>query len=201
MRDCVFAAAVAVAAFVVVTPPTVSGQGHDGHSNEGVNQKDAASIEQRLAETKLKLAEIELRQATDWNRRLPRTIPESTVDWLRRNVELAKEQVDIARQGEPHWHSLHIRQMEAALRTAESKLDRAEATNRAAPRSGGELNLERLRLKVELARLNLAKAKDPANIESPEAHLQWQVDQLRDEVDRMKDQMERLSITSEARSR
>lgn len=199
MRICVIAAvAIAVSSFLA-TAQDAATRDHDEQGHARADQKNAESIDVRIAEVKLKLAETELRRATEVNRRVARTIPDSTVGWLGRNVELAKQQVDLARQGDQHWHALHIRQMEAALRDAESRVQRAEGMNRRVPSSVGEFDLERLRLKAEIARLNLAKARDPANVNSPEAHLQWQVDQLRDEIDRLKDQVERLSITSEAR--
>lgn len=200
MRTCVLIALLAVASLAATSPPSVSSQDHAEHGDPGVGKQDAASTEVRLAETKLKLAEAELRRAMDRNRRIPSTIQKMTVESLRRNVDVAKQQVDLARQGDQPWHVLHIRQMETALKTAESALDRAKAMNRITPRMVDEFDLERLRLKAEVARLSLTKARDPANVKSPEAHLQWQIDQLRDEIDRLKDHVERLSITSEARS-
>jgi multidrug resistance efflux pump len=190
---------IGLAPFVFAGEPTGSSQNRDKREDSPADPTEAPNIDVRLAEAKLKLAEADLRSATEWNRRLRGTIPKSTVEWLQQNVKLAKEQVDIARQGKQPWHALHVRQMEATLRTAQSRLERAEAMNRAAPSSASNLDLERFRLKVEVARLNLTKAQDPANIKSPEAHLQLQVDQLRDEVDRLKDQVERLSITSQGR--
>lgn len=188
-----------VAAFFAAASPPTTGNRNLARSADGVEKEHVESIEVRLAVTKLKLAEAELRRVMEANRRIPNTIPKTTVEWLHRNVELAKQQVELARQGGQPWHVLHIRQMEAALKTAESALARAEAMNRITPRTVDEVELERLHLKAEVARLSLAKARDPANVQSPEAHLQWQIDQLRDEIDRLKDQVERLSITSEAR--
>ena len=199
MRACILVAMIGLVPFVLASAPAVSQQDRDESSKSSADRTGAASIDVRLAKAKLKLAEADLRWATEWNRRLRGTIPKTTVEWLQQNVTLANEQVDIARQDKQHWHALHIRQMEATLRTAKSQLQRAEAINRVSPHDSGELDLERIRLKVEVARLNLAKSRDPANIQSPEAHLQWQVDQLRDEVNRLKDQVQRLSITSEAR--
>ena len=199
MRICVITAVAIAATSLLASSQDAADRDHDTKRHAGVGQGAAASIDVQIAEAKLKLAETELRRVTEVNRRVARTIPDSTVGWLERNVELAKQQLDLARQGDQHWHALHIRQMEAALRDAESRVQRAEGMNRRVPRSVDEFDLERLRLKAEIARLNLAKARDPANVKSPEAHLQWQVDQVRDEIGRLKDQVERLSITAEAR--
>jgi len=199
MRVCILVAMIGVAPFVLASAPTAGHEDHDENNKSSADRTGVTNIDVRLAEAKLKLAKVDLRWATDWNRRVRGTISQSTVEWLRKNVSLANAQVDIARQDEQHWHALHVHQMEAALRTAESQLERTKAMKRAGPRTVGALDLERIRLKVEVARLGLAKAKDPVNMQSPEAHLQWQVDQLRDEVNRLKDQVERLSISSQAR--
>ena len=123
MRVCVLVAMIGLAPFVSAGEPTVSSQNRDKREESPADPTEAPNIDVRLAEAKLKLAEADLRWATEWNRRLRGTIQKSTVEWLQQNVKLANEHVDIARQGKQHWHALHVRQMEATLRTAQSRLE------------------------------------------------------------------------------
>lgn len=152
----------------------------------------------RYARLCLKRAQAELQKVLTANEKLGTNMyPVSLVERLRENVKIAEEGVEqalLAKQGEEHQpHKVHIREAEAAVKIAELNLQQALEINKRKSGSYGADDLERLRLAVEIAQLRLEMANDPAVVDSPVAHLQWQVEQLRDEVLELRLRVEQMS--------
>ncbi len=140
-------------------------------------------LDVRFAQTYLKLAKVELKKALEANEKSSAAYSAALVERLRQNVKTAEEQLQQARmESQGDVHKVHLRDAEAAVAIAELRLTQAQAMNERLAGSYDQTELERLRLTVEVARLRLEKARDPARVSSPNAHLKWQLEQLRDEV-------------------
>jgi hypothetical protein len=154
----------------------------------------AAGIDVQLAEVKLKLADMEYRRAVETNRRSAGLIPRTVVEQLQDGVAEAKERLELTRDKKRDPRALHFLELEDVLKIAKLRVEAAEKTNQRDPAAVSKLDLESLRLKAEAARLMLARAREPASEESPTAHLQAQIDQLRDEIQSLNNRVEILSL-------
>ena len=158
------------------------------------NSGAGEGLEARYARTSLRRATLQLEQALEENRRMPGLYSDPLIERLRQNVQVAEQQLEHALRPEKvDRHEVHVRSAEAALRMAESELRHAEELRRRLPRSYTDNDLERFRLSVEIARLRLERARDPETFASPQAHLQWQVEDLRQELLDLRLRLEELS--------
>jgi len=153
------------------------------HKDLRAAEESGERLDVRFAQTYLKLANIELKKALETNNKSPAAYSAALVERLRQNVKIAEEQLQQARmEREGDVHKVHLRDAEAAVAIAELRLNHAHAMNERLAGSYDETELERLQLNAEVAQLRLEKARDPARVSSPNAHLKWQLEQLRDEV-------------------
>ncbi len=158
-----------------------------------VKEASDTDLDVRLAEAKLRLARFELSRAKGINRRVPGVYQQETLDRLEQVVKVAEKELALARGDEHDLHAVHLLQLEAELELTSRQLRAATEANQSAPHTVSAVNVERFRLRAEVARLTLARAKQASNFRSTEAHLQWQVDRLFEEIQRLRGEIPLLS--------
>ena len=141
---------------------------------------------QRYARALLQLARLNLQNALDAGVKSPGIYSVGSIELLQQNVGIAEERLRQARQpGGGDGHSVHVRSSAAQLRVAEANLRAAVALRKRSPKYIRKSGLERLRLIVEIARMRLAKAQEWKTAGLTQAHMQWQLDQLREQIDEL----------------
>jgi hypothetical protein len=154
------------------------------------------SIYARYARAYLELAKAELDIAQDVNKRIGATYSKNTVQRLRNHVEIAQAKLKYELAGDASkLHDIHLRELEGAKKLAEMKLASAITVNQHLSGTVSELEIQRLRLAAEVARLAIARGRDPAAVSSPHAHLQWQIDQMRSELLRLQIRTDKLATS------
>jgi hypothetical protein len=148
----------------------------------------AESLAVRTARAQLRLAELTLQKVQEMNRKVAGTLSASMTAQFVDDAEFAKAQLQNALQpsgADPFqgW----VRRAELAVRSAEFKLKKVKEADRRAPGSYEALDIERLRLGVEIAQLRLERGRSLANA-PPEAKLQWQLEIIDDGVARLRSQ-------------
>jgi hypothetical protein len=154
------------------------------------------SIEVRFARAQLQLAEVSLKQVRQMNQRATGAVPQNAVAQYEQDVEVAKALVQAAdhRPGQqedlfPVW----LRRAEAEATSAETQWRSAAAANRRAPGAYADLEVERLHLRADVARLRFEHGQALAD-KSAEVRLQWQLGVLADDVERLKDEVFRNGL-------
>jgi hypothetical protein len=132
----------------------------------------------RYARAYLALAKLDVQIAGERNKQVPETLPPAIMIVLEQRVALAEQWLKAA-DGDAKPGDIAVKIAEIYVKTAEANYKQAERVNKISPMQ--PLALERVRLKLALAQVALATAKelDPA---SPEALLQFEIDRLREEV-------------------
>ena len=143
----------------------------------------AHDLQVRYAQARLRLAELDLERAMAANAASKDSVGSREVQRLRTHVEMLKDQVAIA-HSHPRTAARQAAAVaaEAACTDARADLEAALRANQRTPGTVSEINLERLRAKVELAEVRLAMCKSPDYELSLLAELEWNIEQLTDEV-------------------
>lgn len=152
-------------------------------SNAG-NSRSSESIRVRYARAYLDLAKTNLDIALDVNKRIGPAYSENSVQRLRNQVEIAKAklQYELGVGESRKLHDVHLRELQEARKLADMNLASAIVVNKRLAGTINELEIKRLRLAAEVAKLAIAIGRDPAAVGTPYAHLQWQLDQMRSEL-------------------
>jgi hypothetical protein len=156
---------------------------------------DAApeSVEVRYSRAQLQLAQANLQRVQDINRRLPRSVPASVVADYERGVDVATAQLEQSQAGVGrNEFAVWLRRAEAAWKSGETAWKNAVAANQRSPRTFGALDVERLRLRAEVTRLQWERGQQLAAAPR-ESQLQWQVDVLNYELERQKEEGPRVA--------
>ncbi len=135
----------------------------------------------QYAKTNLDLAIVELQQAVEINAESGGAIPRLTIERLRSNVAVAKEQLseaELASYG--GQERVRLRHAEEKIRVAKLALDAGR--NQAEDGLITELELQRLQLRYELAKLSLTLIKNPENFVTLLHRLEAQVNRLSEEI-------------------
>lgn len=157
----------------------------------------SASLALQLATAQLKLAEATLAKVAQTNQRSARTVPADVVAQYQRDVELAKVQRAAVEGGAALGDfAVWLGRAEAALKTANREWKAGLDVNRRAPGSLDSIDLSRLKLRAEVARLNLEQGRSLAKA-SPQEQVRWQLELLNGEVARLKQQLLRSTPTSQ----
>ena len=128
--------------------------------------------------TKMDLAQVEL----DWvNEKSPGVVPKPRVERHRSELEVAKEQYNQAKLASSGGLE-KIRLCHATEKVRLARIDLNVGKKLREKNSISELALERLRLRYELAELNLAMLKNPENYVTLIEALQGQIDRLGQEL-------------------
>lgn len=141
----------------------------------------------RYARAQLQLAEATLRKAQDMNQKVAETISSGLVAQFADDVQVAKALLQSA-EGPAGANPLAgwLVRADYAVRAAESKWKKANEVNQIELDTFADVDIERLRLGVVIAKLQLERGKAMTNASS-EAKTQWQVDMLFDELSRLRD--------------
>lgn len=160
-------------------------------------EAEVAAEQQKLnvkyAETFLRLSQVSLQKAEDFNARVPGAFSGAEVARLRSIVSFAQDRLKWV-QGASHKQSdANLFMAEVALRSAEQNYEKAQTANNRVPGAVSSLEMERLRLTVELARMSGEKAKLAAETNSPVDDVQWELDQLREDVMQLRSRVEAIT--------
>ncbi len=137
----------------------------------------------RYARASLELAKIELKKLEEQNKKVPRVVPAIIVERAKMNVKVAEAQVEQAiGPSAGGTANVHIRYAEERVKVAELEFEKAKEARRRNPDAVIELEVERLRLVAETARLRLAMWRDPVYLPSLLDQMQWELDRVSEEV-------------------
>jgi len=162
-----------------------------------VRNESNGNLDMQLAKARLKLANLELKRVSAANKRLPGLYSLVTIELLRRDVNIAQMRLDaLSRSGAANTHAAHLRWLESTVKIAEFRWKTAERLRERSPELSEASQVETQRLRAEVARLALARARDPARVATPVDHMQWQLDQLRQELLELTLRVEILSSKS-----
>lgn len=154
---------------------------------EPTGKRTSEDLDVRYAQTLLDLSQARLKRIREWNLRVPGTVSQASVESLMLEVQAAREVVQRARQdGKLDWFPFVLRLAEAAYTVAESEWKRGEGLRQRSPEVVSELDLKILRLRAELAWLNLARGRELVSA-PPEEQRSWAVEMLFVEVKRLHD--------------
>nr|AUN37415.1 hypothetical protein [uncultured bacterium] len=156
------------------------------------------SLDQRHASAQLALAETSLQRVRQVNARVANVISANVVAEYVGDVETAKlrvANVENAGGGEPF--AVWLRGAEASARAAEAAWKSAVRANEQKSDTVDPLEVQRLRLLMELAQLNVERGRAIAD-KPRETQLQWQLGLLHDDVERLKEYVLRNPPASRA---
>src|SRR5262249_17273017 len=128
--------------------------------------KDAKGDSQalRCAQARLRLAELTLQKVNEINRKVPLTLSEAVTPHMNDKGKLAKTHLQTVMDtgsADPFRDALAF--CEVALRNAESKLKKAQRANQVSPGTIDTIDIDRMRLGVEIATLQLEHGKSLAS--------------------------------------
>jgi hypothetical protein len=152
------------------------------------NPTISESVEVRYARAQLQLAEANLNRVEQSNKRVARSVPSSVVADYRQNVEVAKTRLEQATAGRAASEfKFWLQRAEAERKTAETIWKSASAANGSVPGTVEPLDIERYRLRAEVAKLQLERGQTLVR-SGREAQLQWEIDMLDNQVQRLKEE-------------
>jgi hypothetical protein len=146
-------------------------------------QETLRKLDVQAAELSLQLYELDLQKIDDLNNKMPGLYSKAETDRFRTSVAMAKERVKAARERVEGKDTKAIVGVgEALLQNAKDNYERDIAANRRLPTAVKQIDIDRDRVSVEMAKVNVAKAKLVTQLDSPISILNWEIDVLRDEV-------------------
>ena len=151
------------------------------------------SLELRYARARFELAEANLKRVEQMNKRLDRTVPSSVVADFKNDVAEADLQFRQAAQESPADPlAIWLRRAESSFQSAKTRWQNAIAANRRVADTIPALDVDRFRLRAEVARLQWDRGQ--SLVKAPrEQQLAWQVDLLNDEVELLKEETTRVA--------
>jgi hypothetical protein len=148
-----------------------------------------ANLPLQYARARLELAEANLNRVEELNRRRERSVAPTVVAELHAEVDEARLQVERASQAEAGGEfDVWLRRAEGELASATSRWKKALQGNQRLKGAFEPLDVERYRLRAEVARLQLARGRSLVGA-SRGAQLEWQVELLNNEIDRLKEEL------------
>jgi len=178
-------------AMMAVSPATISAQTPAAEPVRNEANEDS-KIDIAYAEAVVRLAQIDLQQAVDFNKRLSGSISNAEVERLRGNVDSAQQYLDMLKKADGNPADKLVLIAEWSLKNAEANYQRALEVNAQAVGAIDKNQLEKLKIIVELKRASLAKAKAVAASGSAMAVLQCQFDQIQFDVMQLRNRIESI---------
>jgi hypothetical protein len=146
------------------------------------------SLEVRYARAQLQLAEANLERVNESNKQMERTVPSSIVAEYQDDVRVAQSRLQQAEAGKSAAEfQVWLARAEAERRAADTTWQKATTVNASAPNTFVPIDVERFRLRAELAKLQLERGQQLVGA-GREAQLQWQSDLLDNQVQRLKEE-------------
>lgn len=185
---------VVVASCLLLVVPSLSPADEPKQSTAAEAKHDSSeSVDVQLAKARLKLAKVELERALTANERV-QIYTEVTLELLRRNVDICEARLEaLSSSKDAPLHTAHLRELESNLKIEELEWKNAVTLHQRLPSSFDASYVDAARLRVEVARLTLARARDPAHVTTSHDHMRWQLEQLRQEMLEVKLRVEELS--------
>jgi len=147
------------------------------------------SPELRYATAQWRLAEANLKRMLRMNEKVPNSVSANVVDVYQGEVDMARQRVEMLKQGrETDSFQAWLRRAEAGHKSAEALYRSILAANQRMAGTVDGLDVERLRLRVELAKAALERGRALSD-KPAESRLAWQVDMLQDEVQRLQEEL------------
>ena len=162
---------------------------------EGSPAKQAENLDVQYARAQLALAETNLKRVEDINRRVARAVSEKVVDEYRGDLQVARARLDAANRGESDEFQGWLRAAEASLKSAERAWQNATLANQHMAGTVEPLDVERLRLRAEVYRIELERGRALASAPR-QAQLEWRAQALSDEVERLNEAVFRMGPPS-----
>jgi hypothetical protein len=157
----------------------------------------AEELEVAYARARLALAQTNLKRVEELNRKLARSVPASVVADLQSDVAEADLQLQQASSADQDEFAVWLSRAQGELKSAHTRWKNALDANarlKDAKNSQlfGALDIERFRLRAEVARLQWERGRQL--VSAPRAaQLEWQVELLNNEVDRLREEATQVS--------
>lgn len=151
----------------------------------------AAELKVRYATARLRLAELDLERALAANRAAHGAVGPREIERLQNHIRLLRRHVEIVRE-RPRTAARRATVAAAAAGRDDvrAELEAALAANHRVPGAVSDLNLERLRARLELAEIRVALCQNPDDELSILDEMQWNIDQLTDQLIDLRYQVE-----------
>lgn len=145
------------------------------------------SVEVRYARALLQLAEANLKRVEQSNKRMERSVPSSIVAEYQHDVDVAKTRLQATAPGAAGDFQVWLQRAEAERKAAESTWKNARDVNGRVPGTFDAIDIERFRLRAEVAKLQLERGQSLAN-SNREAKLQWELEVLSNQVQHLQEE-------------
>ncbi len=153
-----------------------------------------ANAEVRYARAQLQLAEANLKRVEQSNQQMERTVPSSVVDEYRHDVQVSKLRLDRATTGHgADQFAVWLQRADAERQSAETAWKNATAANKSVPGTIIPIDVERFRLRAEVAKLQLERGQALVD-GGHEAQLQWEVEMLDNQVQHLNEESRRATL-------
>jgi hypothetical protein len=154
----------------------------------------AHNLDLRYAQIVERIAELNLRKARETNERVPGTISDTELQRLRENVRLARrDSQQLKTSAGDGSNDERLQEARARATVAEGALRKAREANQHEPGTIPELELQRLKLEFEAARINVARQQAAADVPSALAEMRNEISQLRREVARLRRELSQVA--------
>jgi hypothetical protein len=156
--------------------------------SSGPGDAKPESVEVRYARAQLRLAEANLNRVAERNKQAARSVPSSVVSEYKDDVRVAQTRLQQATTGQStNEFKVWLERSAVEQRAAETDWKNAIAANKIASNTFVALDVERFRLRAEVAKLQLERGKSLADA-GRDAQLQWQAELLDNQVQRLKEE-------------
>jgi len=146
------------------------------------------SVEVRYARAQVQLAQANLDRAEQSNKRVAGLVPGSVVAEYQHDAEVAKRRLaQAAAGGAASDFQVWLQRAEAERSAAKTTWENATAVNGRVAGTYAPLDIERLRLRAEVAKLQVERGQSLVDA-SRETQLQWEIDLLDNQVQRLKEE-------------
>lgn len=150
------------------------------------------NLDVEYAQVKLALAQASLDRAEARNKKVANTVTPNVLAQYYRDVDVAKIALEDATKGKTDTFNVWLSEIEAQWKSADASWHSAVAANKKMKGTVHSLDVERLRLRAELLRLNLERGR--ALLDQPrEKQLEWQLSALNEQVERLSEVVLRTS--------
>jgi hypothetical protein len=142
-------------------------------------------VDVRYARAQVQLAEANLKRVEQSNQQFERTVPKSVVAEYQHDLLVAKSRLVRVSSGKAGGEfQVWLQRGEAERAAAETAWETAKAANSSVKGTFGPIDMERFRLRAEVAKLQMERGQELVN-GAREAQLQWEIDMLDNRVQRL----------------
>lgn len=159
-------------------------------TESSATQASERSLDEQYAAAKLKLAEANLAKVAKMNERVANAVPGSIVADYRQDVDVARARVAATERGRADSLAVWLLEAERDAKSAQNAWRDAVAAN---DRNRGTIDpadVERLKLRAEVLRVNLERGRALAD-QPRDAQLAWRISALEEQVDQLNETVRR----------